>query len=118
TLASALGRHNDVFPSIYIALIKAGEASGTLDKVLARLADSLENEREFNAKVKSAMIYPIIIIIGMVAVVFIMMTVVIPKLTDMYKDFGVELPFATRLLVSTSDLFVHWWWLMILIMVG
>ncbi len=118
TLANALARHNDVFSPVYIALIKAGEASGTLDKVLSRLADTMENEREFRAKVKSAMIYPVIIIIGMVAVIFIMMTVVIPKLTEMYKDFGVELPFATQLLVDTSNLFVNWWWLMIIVMVG
>lgn len=118
TLAQALGRHPDVFSAVYIALIKAGEASGTLDKVLSRLADTLENEREFRSKVKSAMIYPVVIIIGMIAVIFIMMTVVIPKLTDMYKDFGVDLPFATKLLVNTSNFFVNWWWLMIIVMVG
>lgn len=118
TFASALGRHPEVFPPVYIALIKAGEASGTLDKILNRLADTLENEREFRAKVKSAMVYPVIIIIGMIAVVFIMMTVVIPKLTEMYQDFGVSLPFATQLLVDISTIFVHWWWLMIISMVA
>jgi len=114
TLASALQRHPETFPVVYIALIKAGEGSGTLDRVLTRLAETLEKERDFRAKVKSAMIYPIIIIIGMIAVVFLMMTVVIPKLTEMYKDFGVSLPFVTQLLVDVSNFFVQFWWVMIL----
>jgi len=118
TLANSLSRHKNIFSPVYIALVKAGEASGTLDKVLSRLAETLEKEREFRAKVKSAMIYPIIIIIGMVIVVFIMMTVVIPKLTEMYNDFGVDLPFTTQLLVDTSNFFVRWWWLMIIAIAG
>ncbi len=117
-LANALERHSHVFSKVYIALIRSGEASGTLDRVLTRLAETLEKEREFRSKVKSAMIYPLIIIIGMIVVVFIMMTVVIPKLTDMYNDFGIQLPFATRLLVSVSNLFRRWWWLMILATIG
>lgn len=118
TLASALERHPETFSIVYIALIKAGEGSGTLDRVLTRLADTLEKEREFRSKVKSAMVYPVIIIIGMIAVVFLMMTVVIPKLTEMYNDFGVTLPFATQLLVNISQFFVKFWWLMIMVMIG
>ncbi len=117
-LGDALAKYPAVFSPIYIALVRAGESSGTLDKVLARLADTLESQAEFQSKVKGAMVYPIIIMVGMIAVVMVMMTVVIPKLTDLYKDFGIELPTATKVLISMSTFFVHFWWLMIAGIVG
>lgn len=117
-LADSLAKYPHSFSTIYLALIRAGEASGTLDLVLARLAETLEAEREFKGKVQGAMIYPAIIIIGMVGVVFVMMTVVMPKLTDLYKDFGIELPTSTKILIALSDFSVHFWWLVILAVFG
>lgn len=117
-LGDALAKYPQYFTPIYIALVRAGESSGQLDQVLSRLADSMESQRDFRSKVSGAMIYPVIIVIGMGIVVMIMMTVVIPKLTELYKDFGVDLPFATQLLISISVFFVHWWWLMIILAVG
>ena len=117
-LATALGRHGEYFQPVYIALVRAGEASGSLDKVLGRMAETLENQLEFRAKLRSAMVYPTIIIIGMGIVVFVMMTFVIPKLTDLYKDFGVTLPLTTQILVSVSQIFVNFWWLIIIGGVG
>lgn len=108
-LGDALSRYSDHFSNIYVSLVRAGESSGTLDTVLERLADSLESQREFRSKVMGAMIYPIIILVGMVAVVAVMMIVVIPKLNDLYRDFNIELPLTTKLLISISDLAVHWW---------
>ena len=118
TLADALAKYPSYFPTTYVALIRAGESSGTLDQVLARLADIQESEREFRSKVQGAMIYPVIILCGMVGVVFIMMTVVVPKLTDLYKDFDIELPWSTRMLMGISGFFVHFWWVIILLAVG
>lgn len=112
-LADSLGKYPNVFPPIYIALIRAGESSGTLDQVLTRLAETLEAQREFASKVKGAMIYPVIIVIGMAGVMMVMMTVVVPKLTDLYKDFNIDLPGSTKLLINMSTFFVHFWWLMI-----
>ncbi|MFZ5845387.1 MAG: type II secretion system F family protein [Patescibacteria group bacterium] len=117
-LADALGSYPNYFPPIYVALVRAGESSGTLDQVLARLAETLEAQREFRSKVVGAMIYPVIIIVGMIVVVAIMMVVVIPKLTDLYRDFGIELPASTRLLMNVSSFFVRFWWLMIAASVG
>ena len=117
-LGDALAKYPQYFTPIYIALVRAGESSGQLDQVLSRLADSMESQRDFRSKVSGAMIYPVIIVIGMSIVVMIMMTVVIPKLTELYKDFGVDLPFATQLLINISTFFVHWWWLMIALAVG
>ncbi len=117
-LGDSLSKYPDVFSPIYVALVRAGESSGTLDKVLERLAETLESQGEFRSKVKGAMIYPVIIVIGMFAVVMVMMTVVVPKLTDLYRDFGIDLPGPTRILITTSDFFVHFWWLMIVLIVG
>ncbi len=114
----ALSKYPQYFSPIYISLIRAGEASGMLDKVLAQLADTLEAQREFRGKVIGALIYPIIIVVGMVAVVAVMMVVVMPKLTDLYKDFGIELPLTTKLLIAFSNFIIHYWWIVILIAVG
>ena len=113
-LADALARYPQTFPPIYVALVGAGEASGSLDQVLTRLAETLEAQREFRGKIIGALIYPVIILIGMVVVVMIMMVVVIPKLTELYRDFGITLPFSTRLLMAISSFFVNYWILMIL----
>ena len=112
-LADSLAKYPGHFSTIYVALIRAGESSGTLDKVLNRLAETMESQREFRSKVSGAMIYPVIIVIGMGVVVMIMMTVVIPKLTELYDDFGITLPASTRLLITVSDFFVRFWWLVI-----
>lgn len=118
TLGDALSKYPVYFSHTYVALVRAGESSGTLDQVLARLADILESQREFKSKVQGAMIYPVIILVGMTGVVFIMMTVVVPKLTDLYKDFNIDLPASTKLLMSISGFFVSYWWLMILVGIG
>ena len=117
-LGDALAKYPRYFPATYIALVRAGESSGTLDQVLTRLADSMETQRDFRGKVGGALIYPAIIVIGMVGVIFVMMTVVVPKLTDLYKDMNIQLPWTTRLLISMSDFSVKFWWLIILGAVG
>jgi type II secretory pathway component PulF len=118
SLADSIAKYPEIFSTSYIALVRAGESSGTLDQVLTRLADILESQREFRSKVQGAMIYPVIIVVGMVGVVFVMMTVVVPKLTELYKDFNIELPASTRILMSVSSFFVNFWWLMILVFIG
>jgi len=106
TLADALGRYPEVFSKVYLALVKAGESAGVLDKTMTRLADNLEKQKEFQGKIKGAMIYPAIIIIGMGGVVLIMMIFVIPKLMGLYQEFGAKLPTPTRILISFSNFLV------------
>lgn len=118
TFASALEKNSQYFNKVYIQLVKAGEAGGVLDEVLQRLAEDLEKSKEFRAKTKGALIYPGIVIAAMVAVIFIMMIFVIPKLTEMYQDFGAELPFATQLLIAISNFFVHFWWALLFAIFG
>lgn len=118
TLAQALGRHPNIFPKLYVNLIKSGEASGKLDQVLLQLADGLEKDREFKARVRGAMIYPIVVLSMMGIVIIIMMTFVIPKLVSLYQESTIELPLPTKILIASSSFFVHFWWLLILLVVG
>lgn len=117
SLNAALSKYPRIFPGIYVNLVKAGEASGKLDQVLLKMADNLEKEREFKAKVKGAMIYPAVVVTMMLAVVVIMMVFVIPKLVSLYKETSLDLPLPTKILIFTSDIFVNFWWLLILLIV-
>lgn len=116
--SKSLEKHSDIFSRIYIQLVNAGEAGGVLDEVLQRLAENMEKEKEFKAKTKGAMIYPVIVLLAMVVVGFVMMVFVIPKLTEMYKDFGAELPLPTRILMAVSNFMVSYWYIMIGAVVG
>lgn len=117
SLADALGKHPKVFSGVYVSIVRAGETGGVLDEVLARLADNLEKEKEFKSKVKGALIYPAIVIIGMFAVAAIMMIFVIPKLTSLYQEFEAELPVATQILISLSSLATRFWFISLAVLV-
>ena len=112
-LASALSKYPQYFSKIYVSLVRAGEAGGMLDQVIARLAENLEKQREFDSQTKGALVYPAIVIIGMIGVVFLMMTMVIPKLTSLYADFDIDLPITTQILMATSSFCVSYWWAII-----
>jgi len=114
----ALIRHPDVFNQVYISLISAGEVSGTLDASLERLANQQEKDAEIVSKVRGAMIYPIIVMLVMVAVVTFMLVTVLPQVEDLYSGLpGARLPFVTRLLLTVSHLVTGYWWVL-LILVG
>jgi type IV pilus assembly protein PilC len=111
---SALEKHPDVFPKLYINLVRAGEVSGKLDTILQELANSLEREREFRSRVRGAMIYPIIVVSLMFAVMGVMVFFVIPRLTSLYSQSSTELPLPTRILIGTSNFALSYWWIMLL----
>jgi len=108
--ASALEKYPDVFPNLYSKLIRAGQASGKLDTVLLELAVNLEKEREFKSRVKGAMIYPVMVVLMMVGVMMVMLFFVMPKLTGLYKDSGMELPLPTQIMIATADFLLAFWW--------
>lgn len=118
SLHDALAKHPKVFSEIFLAIIKSGEASGSIDKVLIRLAESLEKQLEFRSKVKGAMMYPVIIVIGMIIVIFIMMIYVIPGLTSMYEEFNADLPITTKILIASSNFMRQFWYLIIISVMG
>ena len=114
SFSSALKKYPGNFSNLYIALVRSGEASGKLGEILIRLADNLEKEREFKSKLKGALVYPVIVMVGMVIVMFVMVTFVVPKLLNLYKDFNITLPWTTLLLISISNFSVRFWPLIIL----
>jgi type IV pilus assembly protein PilC len=115
SLAEALGKHPKVFDRVYVSLIAAGETSGTLDKALERLANQQEKDADIIAKVRGAMIYPLVVIIIMIGVVVFMLTTVLPQVQNLYNGLpGLKLPLITRVLLGASHFITHFWWLIIL----
>ncbi len=102
TLADALGKHPNVFSSLFVNMVAAGETSGTLEEVLLRLAEILEKRVHLAAKVKSAIAYPLMMIFVAVGVVLFLMSVVVPSITTIFIEMNRALPWPTRLLISTS----------------
>ena len=111
--SQALEKHPEVFSPMYISLIKASETSGLLDKVLLRLADNLESAQKLRGTIKSALMYPIIVIIGMIVVVVIMMIFVIPTLSTLYESLNIPLPLPTQIVVGISRFLINFWFLLI-----
>lgn len=113
SFAQALEKHPKSFDKSYIYLVQAGESSGSLDIVLNRLADTMENQDEFRGKVTGALIYPAVVLVVMIGVVVIMMTMVIPKLIEVFEEFGADLPLPTKILMGMSKFFTDYWWVML-----
>lgn len=110
TLAISMRRQGGVFPPMLCNMVEAGEASGSLDKSFSRMATQFEKDAQLQSAVKKAMIYPIVLIVVMIGVVFAMMTFVIPKFMGMFEEIGGELPAVTVALIKVSDFFVAYWW--------
>lgn len=102
-----------VFPEIMISMVEAGEASGKLDHVVTKLADQFEKDVKLKAKIKSAMTYPIILMIMAIGVVLILVTQVLPIFIDMFADTGSELPVPTQILIAFSDVLRGYWYVLI-----
>ena len=111
TLADALKAHPKLFPSLYTNMVAAGEASGTLEEVLGRLAEFLDDQARLQSKVKGALAYPVVMAVVVILILFLMMSVVVPKVTGIFENFNQTLPWYTRLLIFVSDIFSNYWWL-------
>ncbi len=109
TFAQAIEKYPKVFSHIYVSIIKAGEESGLLDKVLLRLADNLEKQSKLKGTIKSALMYPVIVIVLMVGVMVIMMIFVLPQLSVLYQNLNVPLPLPTQIVVGLSNLVIATW---------
>ncbi|MDO5480238.1 MAG: type II secretion system F family protein [Candidatus Saccharibacteria bacterium] len=118
SLYEAFSAHPNVFNGVYLALIQAGEKSGTLDIALKRLADQEEKDAAMLGKIRGALVYPAIILVVIIAVLLFMMFAVVPQVRDLYEDMGEELPGLTQGLVNLTDFVVNFWWLILLVLVG
>ncbi|HEY4416645.1 MAG TPA: type II secretion system F family protein [Verrucomicrobiae bacterium] len=110
-LSDAMARQPRIFSDLYVNMVKAGESSGSLVQVLRRMATHFQQFADIQAKFKSAMIYPVMVICVGVLLVIFFMTFMMPKFIDIFNGFNVELPLPTRILITTSHIFTHWWWM-------
>src|SRR5579862_8549856 len=117
--ADALAKHPSLFNDVYISLVAAGEASGTLDTSLERLANQQEKDAEIVSKVRGALVYPGVVILVLIGVVIFMTTTVLPQVENFYKGLpGARLPFITVALLALSHFIVHFRWLIIIVLIA
>lgn len=114
SFADSVARYPKIFPQLYINMVRAGEASGSLETVLFRLAEFLEKQIEIQGRVSKALMYPIVLAILGAVIVAVLMISIVPKITGMFEDMQAELPWNTKLLIFMSDFISGWWWLILL----
>jgi len=112
TLTSALGEHPGLFSSIFINMVRAGEASGSLDIVLERLAEFTEKQEALKAKFQAALVYPIFMAFIGTAILFILITYIVPNITQVFDEMDKVLPLPTLFLISLSDFLKSYWWIL------
>ena len=113
SFADALGAHPQVFSAVYINMVKAGEASGTLEVVLERLADFSEKREDTKKKIQASLAYPVLMaVIGFLVLIFLL-TFIVPNITKIFTDMNHELPMPTQILLGISSMVKAWWWLII-----
>lgn len=115
SMAGAMKKHSRVFPSMLCNMVEAGEASGSMEVAFERMAVQFEKENKLKQSVKKAMIYPIVLLVVMVGVLFLMMIWVIPNFMGMFAELDTELPPITQTVVNMSDFVIAKWWLILLV---
>jgi general secretion pathway protein F len=118
SFAKSLEAHPKIFPPLYINMVAAGEASGTLEAVLERLADFMEGQSRLQGKVTAALAYPILMMFIGIIMVSVLMIAVVPKVAGIFDSMGHALPWYTRALISVSGFMAGYWWLLFLVSVG
>jgi type IV pilus assembly protein PilC len=115
SLSESFSKHPEVFDTVFLALITAGETSGTLDESLNRVAAQQEKDAATMSKIRGALTYPIIVLVVIFAVLGFMLFTVVPQVQKLYHDLKKTLPFLTQIMVSAADFFAHFWWLVIIV---
>ncbi|PLS80867.1 pilus assembly protein PilC [Candidatus Saccharibacteria bacterium] len=114
SLADSFAKHPEVFNDLFIALIAAGEASGTLDQALERIANQQEKDAELLSKVRGALVYPVIVLFVILCVIIFMLVTVVPQIQILYDDLNAELPFVTAVMVALGNFVINFWWLLLI----
>jgi len=115
TLSESFSKHPEVFDAVFLALVGAGELSGTLDESLQRIADQQEKDAEIMSKIKGALTYPIIVLFVIFGVMAFMLFTVVPQVEKLYHDLKQNLPFITQIMVDSANIMARFWWLIIII---
>jgi len=116
SLSKAFARNKGVFDDITMSLISAGENSGQLEIVMQRLALEMEKKKKLGERVRSAFIYPALIVVVIIAVIILLMTVLVPSMKEIYDDAGATLPWTTTLLINMSDFVLGYWYVIIIVL--
>jgi len=118
-LSDAMKKHKGVFSNLAINIVRAGEVSGNLRKSVEYIADNIEKNYNLTTKVKSAMMYPLIVMVVFFVIAFIVVTFIVPKLTLMIKSMdGIEIPWYTQIVISLSDFMSQYWWAILVMIIG
>lgn len=118
SLSDSFAKFPKVFDQVYIALVKAGESSGTLDKSLERLANQQEHDADMMSKIKGAMVYPAIVLAVIIGVVIFMLVSLVPQVASLYNDMNQQLPTATQILMAVTNFLMAFWYLAIVALIG
>lgn len=118
TLSSALAKNPKYFDKLYVSMVKAGEASGSLDVVLVRLAKSKEDSEELKGRVKGAMIYPVIVVAVSFIIVYGLMSFVVPRFVEMFAGAGMKMPVLTQVVIDISAVMAKFWHVILVAVVG
>lgn len=116
SLSKAFGKYPDVFDTIVVALVTAGEASGTLDEALKRVATQKEKDSAMMGKVKGAMVYPCIVLLVIVGVMLFMLLTVVPQVAKLYEDMNENLPMLTAVMIAVANFLLTFWWLVLIVL--
>lgn len=117
-LSETLAKYPKIFNELYISIVRSGEKSGKLDEVLERLAEQLQKDYDLISKIKSAVTYPIVVIVALIGIVILMLLFVVPQLKSIFQDLGAELPLTTRIVLGISDALINYWYIFIVVIVG
>jgi general secretion pathway protein F len=109
SFSQTLSAYPALFSSVYISMVRIGETTGTIDQALNRLADFKEREGELVAQIRSALVYPVFVLVVGLLTVFFMLTFFIPKISGIFSSMGQSLPAMTRIVMNTSSILSHWW---------
>ncbi|MCS1408092.1 MAG: Type II secretion system protein F [Verrucomicrobia subdivision 3 bacterium] len=115
SLSDSMSKQSRIFSDLYVQMVRAGEQSGALEEVLRRLAAHFERFAEVQQKFVSALIYPVIVVGVGVSIIVLFMTVILPRFTSIFTDMNIPLPASTQMLISGSNLFASYWWLLPLV---
>ena len=118
SLSSAMTKYEKIFTRLTISVVVVGENTGKLDDVFLQLALYFEREQETRKRIKSALRYPTFVLIALAIAMFILNLFVVPVFTQMFERFDTELPIMTRVLIGTSNFFVNYWWLILIVLIG
>jgi len=112
--SACLGRYPEIFPNVFVSMIKAAELGGMMDEVLKKLAGFLEKDEKLKSKVRSALMYPGFVLAVAIIILTLLMVFVVPTFSNMFADLGGELPMLTQILINISDAIrYHWYWLIL-----